>query len=282
MFFSKYRLSNLKGLTYARGPEIPDKPNITIKFSDCILNLKAPKHRAPSHVPQVRPPEHFELTSHMKHLIYDKPGWRAECVLARQYDFYGPRFTGKLGSVATHVDVLEMENNEQSLLNPRAFEIAIADVLRYRYYHPEIENDFQNWFGPINWNQKASGSAQGANFYVIANQRKLKLYDCLTIPLTNKHMLYIYNYIERINVFTDTPTKAVDDLEEWVSIDPFLDFSKQIIDSIEVKYTPPPMMNGGHDLRENQFLLSRDYAPIKWVEDSPIYTPYLLGISNKH
>lgn len=283
MLHLKYALRKPKKPVFARGPIIPQQENITLNIDNLEVNIRMPRHRAEAHVKQIPPIKSLSLNSDLEQYKPSQPDWKCKCLLARSFDFYGPWLTGTLGRINSSINILKQEGMQGSLLHPNALEACIGDFLKYKFYNEELEQELQDWFGPINWKPLESTGIISVNFCVIANQTNLKLYDILVMPISEKHFLMFSNFIFRDNVFISSSTTPESDIEKWVPIAPFMEFSKEILDSITVTYSENKTKNNTSPSALTRAIkLSKEYPPIHWVKNSPVYTPYLSGIPNKN
>ena len=256
------------------GPRFESAPWKNLYISDTHIKIKVPKHRT------ALPTESID-TNHACNLhnlhdkLYEKNGIRLRaCVLTlREWDFYGPWFTGRMGAITMSITIESPADISEGLnfFHPRALEAGITNFLTQRYSnHFSVVNSEQMWLAPMNWKIIKDLPCIGvcfnaSNIDVQFNGHGPDYY--LAVPISKHHFVMICCRISRATVFTDIqPEPTVD---EWIDHKPFITLINQVLDSVQVTLSPEAQADQEAALQglEDKSLV-KEFPPIKWTKQS--------------
>jgi hypothetical protein len=195
---------------------------------------------------------------------------RSVAVIARKWRFYGPWFTGDMGSISFSGAVISALQPTLGLnyFHPRALEAAIAEYLTVDYSHEfSLDRKRQDWIAPVNWRQQPGFPCIAARFDVVHSDIEHKgPHSYLIFPLTKTHYFVFECSMSRPPVFTDIKPEPA--LNDWIDPKPFLTLIDQVLNSVQIELSPQAKADQEEALRglaEHEKELVKEFPPLKWV-----------------
>ena len=298
MFYFPIKLRERRGPTPTKGPDFSKAKPLRINIAGTEISLRAPKTRAKQNLlrPRQEAAAYYDLPSAPDNTPYknqwysdltdeerkerdnyvrnqpprlridDKgtPGWSVQILTGRAWDFYGPWFTGVLGSVYMSILASRADKPTGSYFNPRILEMGIMDELAEGYAMVRQE---KYWSTPEEW-QPLERFPCPAVSYISRIQDKPMIspdyedeYE-VVFPIRDDILIRIHLEFRREHRWRPDGSDF-EDIEKWTSSEPMRTLIKQIIDSVEVKLSPESqaqLERAQAGLEDTS--LSKDFAPI--------------------
>lgn len=269
MFNWSWKLRKQTGFISPKGPSF--KWALPHYFSICgtRIKIKVPRHHTNMPVKSYDTFGNVDINN-LDFETYERHGKkrRSALVLFREWRFYGPWFTGSMGSIKFSGSVIAALKPTPGLnyFHPRALEAAISDYLTY-YYGDEfsLDRQRQDWRAPMNWRQQPNFPCIAARFDVVHSDIEHKgPHSLLVFPLTKSHYFVFECNMSRPPVFTRLkPEPALDD---WIDPKPFLTLIDQVLNSVEIELSPQAKADQEEALRGlDDKELVKEFPPLKWV-----------------
>jgi len=269
MFYWPKRIRAQTGFLRPKGPDFSAAEKKTVDLSGTKISFRIPQSNAQSKAFEVDPKNEYDLNQ----LQTDGFGvegsrWRSQELIRRSWDFYGPWFTGHLGSVDMYAGIFlpKQPTNELNFFTPNVFEAGIKNYLSLKYGNDfSVQGDQQSWLVPQNWRQQPAMPCLAARFDAMVNKNVHDdgMVSFLVFPLSKKHLFIAYCVMSRNNVFTTkVPKPSVD---EWIDQSPFIELSNQILDSVQVTLSSQAQFDQEEALGNSvDKSLVKQFPPIKW------------------
>lgn len=273
MFYWPKRIRNQTGFLKPKGPDFSESENKSFDISGTTISLEVPPNKTQSKIEAVDPKSEYDLTQLQTDVFGVEGGkWRSQEIIRRSWDFYGPWFTGILGSVDLYAGIFspKQPTDELNFFNPRVFEAGITNYLTLKFGNDfSVDGDQQSWLAPQSWRQQHSISGIAARFDAVVNKNVHDdgLVSFLIFPVGKKHLCIFYCVINRINVFTNKVPKPT--VDEWIDQSPFIDLTNQVLDSVRVTLSPQALATREEALGEilDRKLIKR-FMPLRWVKST--------------
>ncbi|RYY77006.1 MAG: hypothetical protein EOO52_05815 [Gammaproteobacteria bacterium] len=270
MFYWPKRIRTQTGFLRPKGPDFSSAEKKIVDLSGTQIIFRVPQNNTQSSSCTVDPHNEYDLSQLQTDIVGiggDK--WRSQELIRRSWDFYGPWFTGHLGSVDMYAGIFvpKQPTSELNFFNPRVLEAGITNYLTLKFGNDfSLSGDQQSWLVPQNWRQQPNMPCLAARFDAVVNKN---VYDdgmvsFLIFPLSRKHLLITYCVMSRINVFTNKIPKPT--IDEWIDQMPFIELSNRVLDGLEVTLSSQAQSEQEEGLRdlENKFLV-KQFPPLKWM-----------------
>ena len=271
MFYWPKRIRTQTGFLRPKGPDFDSSEKKVIDLSGTQISLRVPKNNAQSNVYAVDPKSEYDLTQLQTDVLgVDGGKWRSQELIRRSWDFYGPWFTGHLGSVDMYAGIFspKQPTSELNFFNPKVLEAGITNYLTSKYGNDfSVQGDQQSWLVPQNWRQQPNMPCLAARFDAVVNKN---VYDdgmvsFLIFPVSKKHLFIAYCVMSRNNVFTNkVPKPSVD---EWIDQLPFIELSNCVLDSVQITLSSQAQFEQQEALycSDDKSLVKR-FPPLKWTK----------------
>lgn len=275
MFYSSWRLFPQEKFLSPKGPNFNHSVVKVMAFDGVRISMQVPKHSPSVQVNAINPARQYDLTDEYGMDLFEENGfqYRSQLVLTRNWAFYGPWFTGDLGSIQMTSLILKPLTNMKgvNLYHPRVCEAVIADFLTAHYGKDFSLNEVpdQCYFAPTNWRPINGQPGKGVRFDVCPNPNTLtqgvKCY--FVAPISTQYLFIVHCDISRSGVFTDISPKPL--IDEWIDHEPFLKLANQVLDSVQIKLSPEAeaaQQEALQGLSEADKQLVKDFPPLKWTK----------------
>ena len=298
MFYVPLKLRERSGPTPTKGPDFNKARPLRINIAGTEISLRAPKTRAKQNLlrPRQEAAPYYELPDapdntpyknqwysdltdeeQKERDIYERnqpprlriddngaPGWSIQILTGRAWDFYGPWFTGVLGSVYMSILASRTDKQTGSYFNPRIFEMAIMDELAEGYAMVRQE---KYWSTPEEWQPLERFSCPAVSYISRIQDKPMISPDYedeyeVVFPIQDDILIRIHLEFRRKHRWLPDGSDF-EDIEKWTSSEPMRTLIKQIIDSVEVKLSPESqaqLERAQAGLEDTS--LSKDFAPI--------------------
>ena len=271
MFYWPTRIRSQTGFLRPKGPEFSEAENKNIDISGTKVSVNIPQNKTQSNVAAVDPRSEYDLAQLQTDVFGVEGGkWRSQELIRRSWDFYGPWFTGNLGSVDMYAGIFspKQPTNELNFFNPKVFEAGITNYLTLKYGSDfSVDGDQQSWLAPQNWRQQPNLSCLAARFDVVVNKNVHDdgMASFLIAPIGKKHLFITYCVISRVNVFTNKIPKPT--VDEWIDQFPLIELANNVLDSVQITLSEQAKTEREEALSglENKFLTKR-FPPLKWTK----------------
>ena len=269
MFYWPKRIRTQTGFLRPKGPDFKDAEKKTIDISGTRISVGIPQNNTQSKVGAVDPKSEYDLAQLQTDVVgLEGSKWRSQELIRRSWDFYGPWFTGNLGSVDMYAGIFlpKQPTSELNFFSPKVLEAGITNYLTLRYANDFcVERDQQSWLVPQNWRQQPNMPCLAARFDAIVNKNVHDdgMVSFLIFPLSRKHLFISYCVMSRINVFTSKVPKPT--VDEWIDQFPFIELSNRVLNSVQVALSPQSQLEQEKALRDsNEKSLVKRFPPLKW------------------
>lgn len=274
MFYWPYRFRRQTTYLVPKGPAYDFAPIIRTFVNGSEISLKVPRNSSRLAVKPLSPRKSYILNNNdFNSAVSSEPGWESFPLLARWLDFNGPWFTGNLARLGIFVNVMKPlhPNPQVSFFHPRAFESAVADLMRY-YHSEELSrnNLVQDWLAPVEWQPLTNLPCIGVKFDAITNPEVRRSERCryALLPLTDQYLLLLEFPVTRKLPFIHSSEEPEDDTDKWISEEPMKELADQILNSLQVRLSPEAEQQQARALERlslEERVLVKEFPPLKWV-----------------
>lgn len=238
------------------------------------IAIKVPRNKSRMSMKPISPAKAYSLRNNdFDRYITGSPEWEYFPLISRWLDFNGPWFTGTLGRLGVFVGVVRQLNQapEISLFHPRAFELTIAELMKFCHGNEFSRNNtVQDWFAPVDWLPLPRYPCIAARFDALANSnvRRSERRRYLFLPLTDYYLLQVSLPITRVMPLVTVNEELGDDTDAWISEEPMKALADQILDSLQVRLSPEAEQQQAKALERlsaGERGLVKEFPPLKWV-----------------
>ncbi|MCX2778453.1 hypothetical protein OQJ46_13085 [Microbulbifer thermotolerans] len=226
-----------KGQCIPRGPSFRWAREVTIRLTNCTLALRLPRH-APEPggdsgewriLPRI-----YELEGR-NHNDRRMPSqsWRYEGIVARNWAFYGPWFTGCMGKVHFSLVGLRLSepNPQINFLHPKALETAALSYITASWGH-EVYGSKPYYQAPLNWTPLHELPVPTLCFDMKRVIQAGVRYRFIFFPVGRDKLIKIsfscYQYA----------TGTQEEIDARISPEPMLELVENILGSLQVSLSP--------------------------------------------
>lgn len=261
------------------GPRFARAPVYSFCVDGTHIAIKAPRHRAGSYHDTISPRRNYSTDGndpqrvHWKDMSGGDDRWKFSPIIYRVWDFYGPMFVGRLGSVylSTYVARKNALPADVSLFHPRALEFVLADMLKYLYFdESDLDYGTQRWRAPVSWRPLRGELAGGVRFDVMPHggYNPGKMYRQQIMPISNEHLLAVALRFTRNIVFCEDDEGNSPHVDDWIDITPMLALADQVLDSVRVELSEAAGAQRRQALEglADASLVS-DFPPLMWDDE---------------
>lgn len=269
MFYWSWHLRDQTEFLRPKGPNFARASQKKIDISGTKVSLRVPANKTQFNIDKRDPKSSYDLTQ-LQTSLYGSEGneWRSLALIRRRWDFYGPWFTGGLGSINLYAGIYSPKPAAEGLnfFHPRALENGIANYLTLTYGNDfSVSRPEQSWFAPVNWRQHQNMPCIVARFDAVVNKAVYNdgLRSYLIFPLGKKHIFIAECVINRNIVFSNKVPEPTTD--EWIDHAPFIELANQVLDSVQITLSPQAQAEQEEALRGlDDKSLIKDFPPLKW------------------
>lgn len=273
MFYWSWHLRDQTEFLRPKGPNFARASEKKIDISGTKIGLRIPPNKTQFNIDEVEPKGEYDL-SQLQTSVYGVDGneWRSLSIIRRRWDFYGPWFTGGLGSINLYAGIHSPKSvaDGLNLFHPRALENAVANILTLRFGDDfSASSEQQSWFAPFNWRQLQNMPCAVARFDAVVNKNVYNdgVNSYLVFPLGKKHIFIASCVINRNIVFSEKIPKPTTD--EWIDHQPFIELANQVLDSVQIILSPQAQAEQEEALRGlDDKSLVKEFPPLKWEKPS--------------
>jgi hypothetical protein len=283
MFYVPLELQAEKLNNHAQGPNFKRAKVKRITIDGTKICIRLPRNRVgwrrhtpelwearPHYITEASPKYAAAAPSDRLYLptsTRENDDWRSKTIMAREWDFYGAWFTGRLATLRLYITVTQAKTPQgTSYFHPRVFETALMDKLA-RQYDTEHVGDNRIWQVPLCWQQKAGIPCPAATFMAEPDNRFRARFDneySLAFPIHDDYLVLIDLITIRIPVWRN---RQMEEIEKWTPIAPLEAYAKQVLDTVTLELSPEAteQMQRAH-AGLNDTSLVKHFAPINIEE----------------
>jgi len=264
--YSSIKLRALKECCVPVGPGLNDFSPVEIDLLGAKLQLQAPRNKQ-----AYREFENIEPSKHQNDLsgrpytesVMPSTSWEFDVVLARNWGFYGPWFTGPVGALTFSVTGVSLVSHKAgvSFFHPRAFEVAVASYITAMYGH-ESDGGEAVWQGPVNWRSVSIGDVPAVRFDILPYSQPSNRMHFVFFPVSDEKLIQIkfttHQYV----------SGSMDDRDRKVSPKPMNALIEGIVSSVSVELSQDACTQRARATEDLQSsAVSEDIPPLSWPFD---------------
>ena len=282
-----FKFRDVQEGTVPEGPDFRLAKEVTLDLGGTEINLRLPKHnpKNPGCNKSIYQEGKCDLYDVRLYQDYNEIGsWSGAGVLGRSFGFYGPILTGIIAelSVGLVIRKRKFTQSSETLFNANIFERELLDFLALTYSDEKTYYGASNWHAPCDWKPIDKFD----KFDIFAIQYDIKrvigvgnYYTQLAFPIADDCMVIVYfNYQRFLG-------GGLEELDRFIDRKPMVDLANNIIDSLQVSFSPQAMKQYKRAKAENpDAKLSESMERLKWTtpEDDAKYADYLKNPQNYH
>lgn len=271
MFYWSWCLRDQTEFLQPKGPSFAKANEKKIYISGTKVSLKVPPNKTQLNIDIREPQASYDLDQ-LDTTVYGVEGneWRSLGLIRRRWDFYGPWFTGSMGTINLYAGIYSPKPTADGLnfFHPRALENGIASYLTLEHGNDfSVSGTEQSWFAPVGWRQQPNMPSVVARFDAVVNKNVYSdgLTSYLIFPLGKKHIFIVECIISRDNVFSNKVPKPT--IDEWIDHQPFIELVNQVLDSVQITLSPQAQAEQEEALRGlDEKSLVKEFPPLKWTK----------------
>ncbi|MDO6606021.1 hypothetical protein [Saccharophagus degradans] len=249
------------------GPTIKNARKHRFKVDGSQICLDLPRYNSTLKYPVARNPkkDYKQENYRLKNTIPSKNDWGCLICAARAWDFYGPLFTGKLGTVTmvATIDSPRYLKPNTSLFHPRVFEQSVGEYITL-LRSDDIDPRGQNWLAPSNWVPITTLEAVCCKFDVIPAHGRRHLEKWLTLPISDNKLLSLSFNLSWSYVDLEALSTNRDNIEHH-DISAMEQLCDDIMNSLEVRLSDRALAQQKAALEGlDDTSLVKEYPPLKW------------------
>lgn len=271
-----FKFRDIQEGTVPEGPNFRSAKKVILDLGGTEISLRLPKHN-PKHRESdesIYRKGKCDLYNMGLYQDYNDIGpWKGAGVLCRSFSFYGPFLTGIIGELFFSFTIYKRKFTQsfETLFNPSVFEREVLDLLTLKYSDQKWRGG-SDWHAPCDWNtiDRFDIFAVQYNFKRVIGAGEF----CteFVFPLADDCMA-------RIN-FSHIQYKAgnLEELDRFIDRKPMIDLTNNIIDSLQVRFSPQAMEQYERAKVEcPDAKLSESVGRLKWTtpEEDAKYADYL-------
>lgn len=245
------------------GPTIQKAKQYRTNVDGSDITLKYPHYRTKRSYPKEENPSTHYTVEHTKlpNLAPRTPGWGSVILANQAWDFYGPLFTGRLGTLSMGLIVTAPDKipPNVSFFHPRSFENTIADYLTFNY-GDEVDHFGQTWLAPTDWKTISVGGVNGASFRAVTSLGTNYEDRYLFLPLSDQRLIML-----RFKLSWGCLSTPEGNLFNAHDVSNMELLCQDIMNSLELKLSEKALAQQKTALQglEDTSLI-KDYPPLKW------------------
>lgn len=266
MFNWPLKLRHQTDFCTPKGPSFKFSGHVSFSIGGTNISFRAPRHSFASKLEPIRPYSIHDVNDlRMRPRSHDNDHdkWLYQSFFRRQWEFYGPWFSGFKGDLI--LDIAVISRNEDSDLasnyRPRVLESSIADYLKI-VYSDDLYEGAQQWHAPVDWTVIKVWPCVAVTFYAKPNDEVPGCHSpCryVVFPISDKHLI-------RMSFDLGRGAGRQYEQDKIVDIAPLEKLSSDIINSIQVKLSPEALAQQAKALEGiEDTSLSESFPPIKFT-----------------
>ena len=277
MFNWPLKLRQQTDFCMPKGPSFKFSGNVCFSIGGTKISLRAPRHSLASHLEAIRPYNINNFNDlRMRPWGQDKNEWLYQNFFRRQWEFYGPWFSGFKGDLTLDISLISRsdESDSASFFRPKAFENIISDYLKV-VHSKDIYEGAQEWLVPMNWRAITPWPCVAATFYAKPNYEVPSHHSpsrYFVFPVSDKHLIRMCFDLRR------SCAGSKEERDKQVGMAEIEQLSTDIMNSIQIELSPEAQaqqikaLEGLEDTK-----LGVDFPPLKLTtpEQDAEYEQYL-------
>jgi len=248
-----------------KGPSFKFSGNVCFSIGGTTISLRAPRHSLASPLESIRPHNINDFNElRMRPWEQGKDEWLYQNFFRRQWEFYGPWFSGYKGNLTLDITLITRsdEPDSVSFFRPKVFENAISDHLKMEY-SGDIYEGAQEWFAPVDWRVINTWPSVASTFYAKPNNKVPSNHSpshYLVFPVSNKHLIRVCFDLRR------DCAGSQEEQDKQVGMAEIEQLSSDIMNSLHIELSPEALgqqakaLEGVEDAE-----LSESFLPIKFT-----------------
>jgi len=263
--YSSWTLRKHEGLCVPRGPSFASASEVKINVLGNILKFRAPRH-TPTSTESIEEQKvvsgRYELEGR-NHSDREMPSqsWLAADIFGRKWAFYGPWFTGLMGTVSCHVSGIytATPNKQVNFLNPQAFETAVLGFITAAWGHELCDRGIPYYQGPLDWLPLKQLPVPAVTLTVKPTKIPTYINKHVFFPVSrDKIACFTFSYLQNC-------AASQAEVDEKISPKPMQELIDNIIDSIQLTLSPE-CQQAVNEIRKScpDLSVSPDCAPLNW------------------
>lgn len=263
--YSSLKFRKHEGLCTPRGPSFASAKTIRVNLLGNILEFHAPKHSPTSDesIEEQRVVSSVYDLEGRNHSDREMPSqsWQAADIFGRKWAFYGPWFTGHMGTASCHISGIytSIPNKQINLLNPRAFENAVLGFTTAIWGHELYDEGVPYYQGPLDWAPLGQLPVPAVSFGVEPTRIPTYINRHVFFPVSRDKMIcFTFSYRQHCS-------GSQAEMDKKISPKPMQDLIDNIIGSIRLTLSPETQ-SAVDEVKKTcpDLSVSPDCAPLKW------------------
>ena len=277
MFNWPLKLRQQTDFCMPKGPSFKFSGNVCFSIGGTKISLRAPRHSLTSHLEAIRPYNINNFNDlRMRPWGQDKNEWLYQNFFRRQWEFYGPWFSGFKGDLTLDISLISRsdESDSASFFRPKAFENIISDYLKV-VHSEDLFEGAQQWLTPVDWKVINAWPCVAATFYAKPNDEVPGHHSpsrYFVFPVSDKHLIRMCFDLRR------NCAGSQNEQDEVVGLAEIEKLSTDIMNSIHIELSPEALAQQAKALEGlEDTKLSVDFPPLKLTtpEQDAEYEQYL-------
>lgn len=263
--YSPLKLRKQKGLCIPRGPSFASARLIRANLLDNILEFRAPKHSPTSDesIEEKKVSSSIHKLNGRNHSDREMPSqsWKTANLFWRKWAFYGPWFTGDMGTASCHVSGIHtsIPSEHANYLNPRAFETAVLGFITALWGHELYEKGIPYYKAPLNWTPLNQLPVPAVSFGIEATKIPTYMDKYVLFPVSkNRIICFSFSYLQHCS-------GSQEEIDKKISPKPMQELIDNIIDTIQLTLSPETQ-SAVDEIKKTcpNLSVSTNCAPLKW------------------
>lgn len=236
--YSPLKFRKHEGLCIPRGPSFASAKTVKANLLGNILQFRAPRH-APVSTESI---EEIKIVSS----VYDLDGyseqhdsmpsqsWESSAIFHRSWAFYGPWFTGHMGTAICHIEGISLSqpNDQLNFLHPRAFETAVLGYTTACWGHDLYDKGTPHYQAPIDWQPLNQLPVSAVSFLMESTKVATYRRRYAFFPVSHdKIICFTFPYRQHCSGYQA-------ELDKKISPEPMQELIDNIINSIQLTLSP--------------------------------------------
>ena len=248
-----------------KGPSFKFSGKVSFSVGGTKISFRAPRHSFASNLEPIRPYNIYDVNDlRMRPWSSDQDEWLYYNCFRRQWEFYGPWFSGFKGDLTLDISLISRnaESDSASNYRPKVFEHSITDHMKMEY-SADLFEGAQQWHVPVDWTVMKAWPCVAATFYAKPNDDVSGYHSpCryLVFPASNKHLIRVSFDLRRNCAGRQYEQDKVVGLTEIEKL------STDIINSMHIELSPEALAQQAKALEGlEDTSLSESFPPIKFT-----------------
>ncbi|WP_250461596.1 hypothetical protein [Microbulbifer litoralis] len=263
--YSSLEFRKHKGLCIPRGPSFSNTQKIRANLLGNTLEFRAPKH-APVSTESIEEkklsPSVYDLEGrHPSNSSMPSQSWKSADIFHRSWAFYGPWFTGHMGTAICHIKGLSLSqpNTQFNFLHPKGFESAILGFITADWGHYLYDIGLPYFQAPLDWTPFNKLPVPAVSLLVESTRVATYRRKYIFFPISRDNIVCI------IFPYRQHCSGSQEEIDKKISPKPMQDLIDNIIGSIRLTLSPETQ-SAVDEVKKTcpDLSVSPDCAPLKW------------------